>query len=149
MNVAMDTSPCCCDRPLGRRNAALRMQARPAAGLTLCELPCSLRCTWPCTSSRCLRSSFPFVGRTHRVRGAASSADHETGLPKGPPEREAFFCCRGRNATNGPTEYLAIAFASRDAAGSARLRVSVAELVPDARVVRSRTGIVASLRELV
>src|SRR5438309_4996349 len=29
-----------------------------------------------------------------------------------------------------------------------RLRVSVAEVVPDARVVRSRTGIVAALREL-
>jgi len=54
----------------------------------------------------------------------------------------------GRNATNGPVEYLAIAFASRDAASAARLRVSVAELVPDARVVRSRTGIVAALREL-
>ena len=50
--------------------------------------------------------------------------------------------------TNAPAEYLAIAFASRDAASAARLRVSVAELVPDARVVRSRTGIVAALREL-
>ena len=50
--------------------------------------------------------------------------------------------------TNGPAEYLAIAFASRDAVIAARLRVSVAELVPDARVVRSRTGIVAALREL-
>src|SRR5213080_2085079 len=49
---------------------------------------------------------------------------------------------------NGPAEYLAIAFASRDAVIAARLRVSVAELVPDARVVRSRTGIVAALREL-
>jgi PucR family transcriptional regulator, purine catabolism regulatory protein len=54
----------------------------------------------------------------------------------------------GRSTTNGPVEYLAIAFASRDAATVARLRVSVAELVPDARVVRSRTGIVAALREL-
>ena len=54
----------------------------------------------------------------------------------------------GRSTTNAPAEYLAIAFASRDAATAARLRVSVAELVPDARVVRSRTGIVAALREL-
>jgi len=49
---------------------------------------------------------------------------------------------------NGPVEYLAIAFASRDAAIAARLRVSVAELVPEARVVRSRARIVAVLREL-
>jgi purine catabolism regulator len=47
-------------------------------------------------------------------------------------------------ATNGPAEYLAIAFASRDASTAARLRVSVAELIPDARVVRSRTGIVTA-----
>ena len=51
-------------------------------------------------------------------------------------------------ATNGPAEYLAIAFASRDVPTTARLRVSVAELIPDARVVRSRTGIVTALREL-
>ena len=31
---------------------------------------------------------------------------------------------------------------------SARLRVSVAELAPDARIVRSRSGVVAALREL-
>jgi DNA-binding PucR family transcriptional regulator len=54
----------------------------------------------------------------------------------------------GECETNGPAEYLAIAFASRDAAAIARLRISVAELVPDARVVRARTGIVAALREL-
>jgi DNA-binding PucR family transcriptional regulator len=54
----------------------------------------------------------------------------------------------GRTATSGPAEYLAVAFASRDAATAARLRISVAELVPDARIVRSRTGIVTALREL-
>jgi purine catabolism regulator len=55
---------------------------------------------------------------------------------------------QGERATNGPAEYLAIAFASRDAATVVRLRVSVAELAPDARVVRSRTGTVTALREL-
>ncbi|HEY7623479.1 MAG TPA: helix-turn-helix domain-containing protein [Candidatus Limnocylindria bacterium] len=50
--------------------------------------------------------------------------------------------------TSGPAEYLAIAFASRDATTATRLRVSVAELVPDARIVRSRTGTVTALREL-
>ena len=44
-------------------------------------------------------------------------------------------------------EYLAIAFASRDAASSARLRVAVAEIVPGSRVLRSR-GIVVALREI-
>jgi PucR family transcriptional regulator, purine catabolism regulatory protein len=67
---------------------------------------------------------------------------------EGPPEREAFFVVRGEAPTNAPAEYLAIAFASRDATAATRLRVSVAELVPDARVVRSRTGIVAALREV-
>jgi DNA-binding PucR family transcriptional regulator len=54
----------------------------------------------------------------------------------------------GEEATNEPAAYLAIAFASRDAAGTGRLRVAVAELVPDARVVRSRTGVIAALREM-
>ena len=47
-----------------------------------------------------------------------------------------------------PTVYIAIAFASRDAAAATRLRVAIAELVPDARVVRSRSGIAAALREV-
>src|SRR5207244_9863069 len=102
---------------------------------------------WPCTLSLCTSSS-PFVGRTSRVRGAASSADHESGLPGRPPEREASLLVGEERTMNGPVEYLAIAFASRDAAIAARLRVSVAELVPEARVVRSRAGIVAALREL-
>src|SRR5438067_1605329 len=92
--------------------------------------------TWPCTLSLCTSSS-PFVGRTSRVRGAASSADHESGLPGRPPEREASLLVGEERTMNGPVEYLAIAFASRDAAIAARLRVSVAELVPEARVVRS------------
>src|SRR5437762_5870056 len=103
--------------------------------------------TWPCTLSLCTSSS-PFVGRTSRVRGAASSADHESGLPGRPPEREASLLVGEERTMNAPVEYLAIAFASRDAAAAIRLRVSVAELVPDARVVRSRTGIVAALREI-
>ncbi|HEV8535351.1 MAG TPA: helix-turn-helix domain-containing protein [Candidatus Limnocylindria bacterium] len=41
-----------------------------------------------------------------------------------------------------------MAFASRDAATAARLRVAVAEQAPDARIVRSRNGVVAALREL-
>ena len=52
---------------------------------------------------------------------------------------------QGERATNGPAEYLAISFASRDAATVMRLRVSVAEIAPDARVVRSRTGIVTRI----
>ena len=47
-----------------------------------------------------------------------------------------------------PVAYIAIAFASRDAAITARLRVTVAELAPDARVVRSRAGVAAAVREL-
>jgi len=47
-----------------------------------------------------------------------------------------------------PTVYIAIAFASRDATAATRLRVAIAELVPDARVVRSRSGIAAALREV-
>jgi len=50
--------------------------------------------------------------------------------------------------TSGPAEYLAIAFASRDAGTAARLGLTVAELTPDARIVRSRAGVVAALREL-
>src|SRR5258705_3237406 len=144
-------------RPLPRARSRRRRSRRsdrssPAAdgaraALTLCKPPCSLTPTWRCTSARCSSSSFPFLGRTHRVRGAATSADHESGLPGRPPEREAFFVA-GEEHTNAPAEYLAIAFASRDAATATRLRLSVAELVPDARVVRSRTGIVAALREL-
>ena len=88
------------------------------------------------------------MGWTPRVREAASSAESQKRTSRGPPEKGGLLCCQGRNATNGPVEYLAIAFASRDAVGAARLRVSVAELAPDARVVRSRTGIVAALREL-
>src|SRR4029077_18274906 len=64
------------------------------AGLTLCKPPCSLTPTWRCTWSRCL-SSFPFLGRAHRVREATSSANHESGLPGRPPEREVFFVERG------------------------------------------------------
>lgn len=50
--------------------------------------------------------------------------------------------------TSAQAEYLAIAFASRDATTAMRLRVSVAELVPEARVVRSRTGTVTALGEV-
>ena len=71
-------------------------------------------------------------------------ADFQEGLPK----REAFFVVRGGRATSGPTAYLAIAFASRDAAAATRLRVAIAELAPDSRVVRSRAGVAAALREL-
>src|SRR3989442_15636777 len=82
------------------------------------------------------------------VREAAASASTRADFQEGLPKREAFFVVRGGGPTSGPSAYIAIAFASRDAAIAARLRVSVAELVPDARVVRSRTGIVAALREL-
>jgi len=61
----------------------------------MCKPPCSLTPTWRSTSARCSSSSFPFLGRTHRVRGAASSANHESGLPGRPPEREVFFVKRG------------------------------------------------------
>lgn len=44
--------------------------------------------------------------------------------------------------------YLAVAFASRDAAVAGRLRVVVAEFAPEARIVRARNGTVAALREL-
>ena len=87
------------------------------------------------------------MGRTRHVREAAARAVHESGLPEKASRKGGLFVVGG-HATNGPAEYLAIAFASRDAATVARLRISVAEVVPDARVVRSRTGIVAALREL-
>src|SRR5256712_10738505 len=67
---------------------------------------------------------------------------------KGLPKREVFCVVRGGSGTSGPTEYLAIAFASRDAAATTRLRVAIAQFAPDARVVRARSGIAAALREL-
>ena len=61
--------------------------------------------------------------------------------------REAFFV-DGEATTSGTGAYLAIAFASRDAHAAARLRVALAEVAPDARVVRSRTNVAAAIREL-
>ena len=50
--------------------------------------------------------------------------------------------------TGEPSAYLAIAFAPRDAATATRFRVALAEVVPGARVVRSRAGVAAALHEL-
>src|SRR3989442_3333366 len=82
------------------------------------------------------------------VREAAASASTRADFQEGLPKREAFFVVRGGGPTSGPSAYIAIAFASRDAAIAARLRVTVAELAPDARVVRSRAGVAAAVREL-
>src|SRR5438552_18473245 len=82
------------------------------------------------------------------VREAAASASTRADFQEGLPKREAFFVVRGGGSTSGPSAYIAIAFASRDAAIAARLRVTVAELAPDARVVRSRAGGAAAGREL-
>ena len=82
------------------------------------------------------------------VREAAASAITRADFQEGLPKREAFFVVRGGETTSGPGAYIAIAFASRDAAIAARLRVTVAELAPDARVVRSRAGVAAAVREL-
>src|SRR5256712_9036417 len=82
------------------------------------------------------------------VGEAAGSGRRRGDFQEGLPKREAFFVVRGGGATSGPVAYIAIAFASRDAAIAARLRVSVAELAPDARVVRSRAGVAAAVRDL-
>src|SRR5205809_8075981 len=82
------------------------------------------------------------------VREAAASASTRADFQEGLPKWEAFFVVRGGETTSGPGAYIAIAFASLDAAIAARPRVTVAELAPDARGVRSRAGVAAALREL-
>src|SRR5947208_16401102 len=83
------------------------------------------------------------------AREAAASAIHKSGLPGRPPEQGRPSLSSGEaRSTGGPVAYIAIAFASRDAAITARLRVTVAELAPDARVVRSRAGVAAAVRDL-
>src|SRR5438552_9555718 len=82
------------------------------------------------------------------AREAAASAGTRADFQEGLPNREAFFVVRGGGSTSGPSAYIAIAFASRDAAIAARLRVTVAELAPGARVVRGRAGGGAAVRGL-